>query len=272
MDFLSRESAPFSGELWNKIDETVIAAARRVLTGRRFLSLYGPLGAETLSVHVDDLSRSGSVEEDGALVKTGARSYQELPLIYSDFTLYWRDLENSQKNNLPFDLSAASKAAAQCAVKEDELIFFGSKKLGYEGLFTVKGSSHIKRSDWDTGENPFTDIAKGIELLSEQNLYGRLALILSPNLYTKLQRIQPGTGRMELERVSSLVDGNIFRTPVLGTDKAVLVCAEPQNMDLAVGQDFSTAYLELKDLNHTLRIIETVLPRIKRKDAIVIFD
>lgn len=272
MDFLSRDSAPFSGELWNKIDETVVSAARRVLTGRKFLSFYGPLGADTLSVAIDDLSQRGTVEEDGALVKTGARSYQELPVIYSDFTLYWRDLENSLKNGLPIDLSAASDAAVQCAVKEDELIFFGNKKLGYEGLLTVKGSNHIKRSDWDTGENPFSDIAKGIELLTDQGFYGRLALVLSPNLYTKLQRIQPGTGRMEVDRVSSLVDGNIYRTPVLGADKAVLVCAESQNMDLAVGQDFSTAYLELKDLNHVLRIMETVLPRIKRRDAIVVFD
>ena len=272
MDFLSRESAPFSDELWNKIDETIISSARRVLTGRRFLNIYGPLGASALSVPVDDLSRRGEVEEDGALVKTGARSYQELPLINSDFTLYWRDLENNLKNGLPLDLSAASEAAAQCAVKEDELIFFGNKKLCYDGLFTVKGSTHIKRSDWDTGENPYFDIAKGIEALYEKGFYGRLALVLSPNLYTKLQRIQPATGRMEIERISSLVDGNIFRTPVLGTDNAILVCAETQNMDLAVGQDFSTAYLELKDLNHVLRIIETALPRIKRSEAIVIFD
>ncbi|MDF2654455.1 MAG: Linocin bacteriocin protein [Bacillota bacterium] len=272
MDFLSRESAPFSGELWNKIDETVVATARRVLTGRRILNLYGPLGAETLSVAVDDLSQRGQTEEDGALIKTGSRRYLELPLIFSDFTLYWRDLENSLKNNLPLDLSAASEAAVQCASKEDELIFFGSKKLGYDGIFTVKGSSQIKMSDWDTGENPFSDIAKGVELLTEKGFFGRLALVLSPNLYTKLQRIQPGTGRMEVERVASLVDGNIFRSPVLGSDKAALICTEPQNIDLAVGQDFSTAYLELKDLNHTLRIIETILPRIKRADAIVIYD
>lgn len=272
MDFLSRDSAPFSGELWNQIDETVVSAARRVLTGRKFLSYYGPLGAGTLSVAVDDLSRRGMIEEDGGLEKTGARSYQELPVIHSDFTLSWRDLENSLKTDLPIDLSAAAEAAVQCAAKEDALIFFGNKKLGYDGLLTVKGSSHIKRSDWNTGENPFSDIAKGIEMLTEKGYYGRLALVLSPNLYTKLQRIQPGTGRMEVERVSSLVDGNIFRTPALGTDKAVLVCAEPQNMDLAVGQDFSTAYLELKDLNHTLRILETALPRIKRHDAIVVFD
>ena len=43
-------------------------------------------------------------------------------------------------------------------------------------------------------------------------------------------------------------------------------------MDLAVGLDLSVSYLELKDLNHSLRIVETALPRIKRADAIVVFD
>lgn len=272
MDFLSRESAPFSEDFWNKIDDTVVNTARRALTGRKFLPIYGPLGAQALSVSVDDLSRRGLMEEDGALVKTGARSYMELPLLYSDFTLYWRDLENSLKSGLPADLTAAAEAAVQCAKKEDELVFYGSKALGYDGLFTVKGSSHIKRSDWNSGENPFSDVAKGIELLTENDIWGRLALILSPNLYTQLQRIQPGTGKMEIDRVSALVDGNVFRTPVLGSDKAILVCADAHYMDLAIGQDLSTAYLELKDLNHTLRILETALPRIKRSDAIVIFD
>ena len=272
MDFLFRDGSPFSGELWNKIDETVVRTASRLLTGRRFINLYGPLGAEALSIPVDDLTKRGEMQEDGALMKTGYRVYKELPLIYSDAMLYWRDLENSLKSGLPVDLSSVVEAAAQCAKKEDELIFFGSKVLGYDGLFTVEGAAHIKRSDWKAGENPFSDIAKGIEILTEKGIWGRLALVLSPDLYTQLQRIQPGTGKMEIERVSALVDGNIFRTPVLGSGKAILLSADSQYMDLAVGQDMTAAYLETKDLNHALRILETALLRVKRSDAIVIFD
>ena len=42
-------------------------------------------------------------------------------------------------------------------------------------------------------------------------------------------------------------------------------------MDLVIGIDMTTAYLELVDLNHHMRVLETVLPRIKRQDAIVVF-
>ena len=43
-------------------------------------------------------------------------------------------------------------------------------------------------------------------------------------------------------------------------------------MDLAVGIDMSTAYLEQKDLNHSFRIMETIIPRIKDSNAIVVLE
>ncbi len=161
---------------------------------------------------------------------------------------------------------------AAAARAEDRLIFFGSEALGFSGLFGAKGATHLKRSDWSKGENPFADVSRAVETLVDKGFWGRLALVVSANLYTQLERIQPGTGRMELERVSALVEGKVLRSPVLGADKAILVCAEAQNMDLVVGVDLNVSYLELKDLNHTLRIVETVLPRVKRGDAIVVFD
>ena len=144
--------------------------------------------------------------------------------------------------------------------------------MGVAGLLNAPGANKIKRSDWSTGENAFTDVAKGIATLDEKGYIGRYALVLSPDLYLDLQRIQPGTGLMEIDRVSRMVDGRVFRAPVLGMNKAVLVCCEPQYMDLVLGQDMTTAYLELVDLNHHLRVLETVLPRTKRQDAIVVYD
>jgi uncharacterized linocin/CFP29 family protein len=95
---------------------------------------------------------------------------------------------------------------------------------------------------------------------------------LSPDLYLQMQRIQPGTGLLEIERVKKLLNGNVVSSPVLGNDKAVLVCTEPRNIDLVIGQDLAAAYLEQKDLNHCFRILETVLLRIKRRQAIVVFE
>lgn len=269
MDFLSREGSPISKELWNKIDENVISMAKRVLVGRKFLHLYGPLGAGVQSINID----STEVEETGeSLNVIKGRKYVQIPLIQEDFSILWRDLETSEQTGFPVDLSAAAAAGAKIARKEDELIFLGNKKLGYEGLLTADGVEKVKKGDWSEGENPVMDISAGLAKFLEKGLVGRTALIVSTNLLLQLQRIQPGTGVTEYERLSKLVQGNIFSTPVIGSNKAILVNAEPQNMDLAVGQDIAASYLETKDLNHIFRVLETAVPRIKNKDAVIIFE
>lgn len=273
MDYLSRESAPFSTDLWKKIDDAVVNTVSRVLTGRRFLDIFGPLGSGIQSINLDSYDDGKPIEEtsDG-ISRIKKRKYQEIPLIYNDFTLLWRDIQNSEKLGYPVDLSPAISAATECALKEDRLIFLGNENFGYEGIFNAKDTNKIKKNDWKSGENPFTDIVSAVEILSKHSIYGKLALIVSPDLYMQMQRIQPGTGVLESDRIGKLLNGNVFTSPVLGTNKAALLCTEPNCIDIVVGQDIVTAYLELKDLNHVLRILETALLRIKNRKSIVIFE
>lgn len=278
MDFLSRDDAPFTPEQWSKIDEVVVQTAKQVLTGRKLIHMYGPLGAGVQSIHIDDFGSitQGEVdflgESDSTAVKTLGRRFTEIPMVYKDFSLAWRDIENSKQLGLPLDLSVAANAAAMCARKEDELIFLGNSALGYEGLLNVAGATRLEKQDWQQGENAFQDIARALSGLTEKGFVGKFALVVSPDLYMQMQRLQPVTGLLEIERVKQLLDGNLYQTSVLGANKAVLVCAEPQNMDLVIGQDMITGYLGPEKLNHTFRILETILLRVKRKDSIVIFE
>lgn len=271
MNYLSREGSPVSSELWEQIDAAVVKAARSVLAGRRFLHIFGPLGVGVGSIHIDDADTVDEVSKDGFITMKG-RKYVEIPTIYDDFTILGKDLESCEKSGYPIDLSNVMNSAQACAFKEEKLIFFGNDDNGYEGLLTVQGTNKIKRKDWAIGENAFSDIASAIELLTTSAIYGTYALAVSPDLYMQMQRLQEGTGLLEIDRVSKLLDGHIFKTPVLGKEKAVLICSESRNMDLVIGQDISTAYLEQKDLNHNFRILESVLLRIKRKKAIVVFE
>lgn len=269
MDYLSRDSAPFAEEFWQEIDSVVVDAARRNLVGRRFLTVFGPLGAGAQSINIDSAKKAEKFED--GVVRTEGRQYSEIPQVFDDFYLLWRDIEASDKAGYPADLSSAMAAAESVARREDKLIFFGNKAMGLAGIMNAPGVNKIKRGDWKSGENAFADIAKGISTLDEKGFLGRYALVLSPDLHLDLQRIQPGTGMMEIDRVSKMVDGRLYRAPVLGIKQAALVCCEPQYMDLVIGQDMATAYLELVDLNHHLRVLETVLPRLKRPDAVVVF-
>jgi len=271
MSYLSREAAPFDEELWDQIDNAVVKAASKVLCGRRFLHIFGPLGMGTTSINIDKVDQLEEVEQDGFVTVKG-RQFVQIPSICEDFTLLARDLEASCAQGLPVDLHKAEIAAQACAIREDKLIFWGNPELGYEGLINAADNNKISKGDWFTGENAFADIAAAKELLISKGIYGTYALALSTDLYMQLQRLQPGTGLLEIERVKKLVDGNVFQTVALGKNKAVLVCSEPSNMDLVIGQDMAAAYLEQKDLNHVFRITESILLRIKRPQAIVVLE
>ncbi|HQA61137.1 MAG TPA: family 1 encapsulin nanocompartment shell protein [Tepidanaerobacteraceae bacterium] len=270
MDFLARDTVDFSSDFWKEIDSTVVDTVKKNLIGRRFLSLHGPLGAGATSIHIDNID--AVQEEKDGVVKTVGRRYVELPQLHEDFTIYWRDIEHSEMTGQPLDLSKAIMAAQALAQKEDRLIFFGDEFLGLEGLFTAEGASKISRSDWTVGENAFTDVVSAIAQFQSKSLIGRYSLILSPDMYYKLYRLQPSLGMTEEERIRKILNGHIYSSPVLGEGKAVMVCAEPQYMDLAVGKDIETGYLETTDFNHVFRIVETVALRIKCKDAIIIFE
>ena len=278
MEYLMREDAPFSQEQWDNIDETVIRVARQVLVGRKFLNIYGPLGSGAQSINIDDMEADSNGDldffgdEDTGTVKSRGRRFVEIPIVYKDLVISWRDVENSRQFGLPLDISPVAGAAALCAKKEDDLIFNGNSELGYGGLLNVNGAARITKSDWSMGENPFTDVSKGIEILVNKGFVTDYALIMSTDLYIQLQRLQPNAGVLEIDRVKELVNGRVFQTPVLGSNKAVLVCSQPQNMDLVIGQDMITAYMGEEKMNYSLRVFETILPRIKRKEAIVIFE
>lgn len=269
MDYLGREGAPFSEGLWQSIDEAVVSSASKLLIGRRFLPVFGPVGPGATNINIDSNAKTEKFED--GVVMTAGRQIVEIPQLYDDFWLLWRDIEASEKTGYPLDLSGAMGAAERLSRIEDKLIFFGNKKLGVNGLLDAPGVNKKKLSDWMSGENAFIDVAAGLTLLDEKGLLGKYALIVSPDLHLALQRIQPGMNIVEVDRIAKLVQGKVHRAPVLGTKKALLVCCEPQYMDLVIGQDMAASYLEAVDLNHHLRVMETIVPRIKRPEAIVAF-
>ena len=269
MDYLARESADLPVELWNRIDDAVIGTARAHLTCRRFLKTHGPLGVGATTVAVDGVTKE-EVLEDG-IGRIVGRTQLELPLFYEDFTLLGRDLDLAARSGMPVDLAPAIAAAKKAARREDDLVLNGNAALGAEGLLTVKGAGKIKRRDWSKGENGFADVAAAVSQLAKTGYLGRYALAVAPDLYLDLQRLQPNTGMLEIDRVQKLIGDNVFMTSALTPGQAVLVCAEQEYMDLALGLDLSVGYLEFADFNHAFRVMETAALRIKDPAAIVIF-
>ena len=271
MDYLSRDAAPFADDFWQQLDNTITETASKILQGRRFVPIYGPLGIGVTNIELDDVENLKEVANNG-IIFTAGRSYIQIPTLYTDFILSAKDMQTSQHSGYPVDLAQAINAAEQAAIQEDKFIFFGNDTLKIDGLFTAAGTQKITKTDWNVGENSFKNIAEAINLLVKEGIYSSYSLLISPDLYLQMQRIQPGTGILEIDRVKKLLHKRVFVSPVLGKEKALLISADARNIDLAIGQDLQTAYLEQTELNHKFRLLETIRLRIKRPKSIIQFE
>lgn len=281
VDFLSHNDAPISDEQWASIDQTVVDVAKRQLVGRRFITIYGPLGPGTQYVTLDRFtgpvvsSMDALGEDDSNKPVTSAKRDQiQIPLIYKDFLLYWRDIEASRKLGIPLDFSSAAVAASICARAEDEMIFKGYQDSmtgqNLPGLLTVKGSQELASGNWEDEGGVFNDVIRATEKLTEQGYYAPYAMVAPPRLYSLIHRYVRNSGTMEIDHIRQIITHGVYFSSVVPDDKVLVVSTGMQNFDLAVAQDFKTAYLGAQNMNHPFRVFETAALRIKRPGSICI--
>jgi uncharacterized linocin/CFP29 family protein len=273
-NFLMHEHLPLSPERARELNVSVVEVARRRLVGRRFLDLYGPLGAGVQSVHNDVFTGAERAaigilgEEPSPPLRAAGRQMLTIPILYKDFSLYWRDIQTSEQFGMPLDMSAAAGASSFVADREDDMIFNGVKELGLPGLMTVNGRQILPLGDWNRVGGALSTVSSAIEKLVAGGYYGPYCLVASPHLYAKLARFVENTGVSELGHIRELCTDGVFRSSVLPMNGAVLVSTGPQNFDLAVAQDFRVAYLGAEKMNHPFRVFECAVLRIKRSAAI----
>lgn len=275
MDYLMHRENPLTEEDFKRLHEAAIQAARRRLVGRRFINLYGPMGPGVQAIPYDEFTGTSTgyvdiVGEGGSeRVFTDKRIFRTIPIIYKDFLIHWRDLEMARQMQMPLDVSAAAGAASWCAEKEDELIFYGDERLGYEGLMNHPGRSTVELSaGWEKPGAAFRDVVAATEKLFADGHYGPYAMAVSPRLFANLHRFWEDARTMEIDNVRRLVQGGVFQSNVIRHPGAVVVSLGEENLDLAVAVDMTVAYLGAEKMNHPFRVLEALILRIKHPDAI----
>jgi uncharacterized linocin/CFP29 family protein len=271
-DYLMRDQAPLSADQWEKIDNTVVEIARQVLVGRRFIHIYGPLGPGVRTILLNQFGGIGAGvvdlmgETESEPVHVTDRKAAALPTIHKDFRLLWQDIEASKQFGLPLDTGTAAAAAYFCAMAEDDLIF--NSAPGYEGLLTATGRTTRPMKDWAVQGNAFADVVAATAALQQGGFWGPYVLVVSPGRYADMNRLYGESGVLELDQVRRIATEGVYQSRVMPDDKALVVSVGPQNMDLAIAQDLITAYVESSNLNHTFRVFEVLVLRIKRPGAI----
>jgi uncharacterized linocin/CFP29 family protein len=274
LDILDRSSAPLTGEEWNRIDEAVIRTARTMLVGRRLAEMLGPLGQGVYSIPYATFSGHKAAGVDmiadrsDLAVEVDRRGIAQLPIIFKDFKIFWRDVEADRHLGIPLDVSTAAVAAADVALQEDELIFNGNDDLGLRGLLTAEGRLTVGMGNWQEGGGPLADAVKAVNALISAGHYGPYVMAVNPFLYGQTVRIYGNTGMLELDQLKALLRGNIYPSSAIRENRAVVVATGIQNLNLAVGQDLVTAYTASENMNHLFRVFESVALLIRRADAI----
>lgn len=277
-DLLYRDDAPLTADEWQEIDQTVVSVARRLLVGRRFLDVFGPLGAglQDIDYHVfgplgeAELSLLG--DEDAHPIRPLRRTHEHLPMLFKDFVLYWRDLETARRLGIPFDAGSAAAATAFVAQKEDEFIFNGNQSYGFQGLLTAQGAHSVDAGDWLAAGSAFRAVAAAVQTLLNDGFYPPYAVVVNPVAYAQMQRVYECSGVLEIAHIRELVQGGVFQSQAIQDLPGVVLSLGPQNFDLAIGQDIITAYLGPEGMNHPFRVFETLVLRIKRPQAICILN
>ncbi len=262
---LMRETSPLTPEQWNAIDGIVNRTASAILVGRRIAHLYGPLG---FGAYVVPLYAYSAAE--GAV---RAKLLRQLPFstIEHDFTITVRDLEQFN-SGLPFDLTPAAAAAAACAYDEDRLLFFGDAERGLEGLLTAKGTRKLAVGDWDEVGAGAQAIGQAVAQLMADGFFGPFAAVVHPLRLAKLQRVYGGRGILESELIERQLGGGLYASPVMPQEQVLVLATQPHYLDIAVGQDLVTAYIETTNLEHRFRVLETLALRIKQPQAIAVLS
>lgn len=277
-ELLYRDDAPLTAQEWAILDDTVVAVARRILVGRRFLDVFGPLGAGLQNVEYHMFGPTGEAvvsilgEEDANPIQPIMRVYEHIPMIHKDFILFWRDLENARRLGIPLDVGAAAAAAAHVAQKEDDLIMNGNASYNFKGLLTVQGAHHVDTGDWGDAGSAFRSVAAAVQTLIGDGFYGPYAVVVNPVAFAQMQRVYECSGVLEIEHIRQLVQGGVFQTQAIHDRPGVVISLGPQHLDLAVAQDIITGYLGAEGMNHPFRVFETIALRIKRPQAICVLD
>jgi len=255
--YLMRDAAPFGDEGWARIDEMVVRVLKKVMVGRRFIPMVGPLGWG-----IEVVPFAGFTSENGAAAVKETTEYKPLESVTSNFLVRAKQLAVADATRFGVDMGAVAIAATEFAKAED-------KKLIKKGLLAV--AQEAKLGDWDNVNEPFQAVADAMAAMRTSGVDGPYALVMSPAQYAKLVGLSHGQGmRREIDMVEKLATAGVFQYAGMADDQVLLVSPQAWNLDFVVGQDAVTAYFGNEGLDHVFQIMETLVLRIKRPEAVLL--
>lgn len=213
------------------------------------------------------VSIAGRGSEVALLEAGGGTRLVPLCELSAKFGLSQRLIDYARKLGARPDISAALRAAAELAAREDGVLLRGTE--GFEGLLTAEGALQAKIGDWRSPGAAVEEVSEALSELSRIGAPPPYVLFVSPRRYASLVAVHERTGIMELTRLKSLV-GEVVRVRQMPDDRALLVSANSHVVEVVVGADAVVDYVGPEDGNHVFRAWETLALSLKRPEGIAV--
>lgn len=264
--FLHRSDALFGDKVWEKIDNTVIEAAKGQLCGRRLIKTMGPFGLGLKALPGGDLPVDEKILGG---VQMSAGCVNPLAVVQKVFRLPIRDIAAFEQMSLPLDLSKAAQAAIDCARQEDSLVFDGSKKLMVKGLLNMDGTQSVKLKSWNEVGAAAQNIIDAVTALDEKGFHGPYSLALAPKIYNLLFRRYPQGNATELEHIRQIVTDGIVKAAAIESG-GVLLCTGGPFTNIVLGQDLMTGFVGPSDNNYEFIVSESLAVWLRQPESVCI--
>jgi len=256
--YLTREAAPIEAGTWAALDNTMLEAAKSVLSGRRILAVDGPYGLGLKAVTLSDPETASAMISGPVMA---------LALVTRSFTMAKRDLAAFEKDGILLDTKAVALAAIECAKLEDELVFKGTREA--PGLLSAKGSSQLKLSSWAEVGAAADDVIKAITILDAAGFHGPYALALNPERYNLLLRRFPTGHYSELEHIKTITTEGVIKAPTLESGGVLLASGKPF-ASIVLGQDMAVGFIGPVGERLEFSVSESLVPFIRQPRAVCV--
>ena len=284
----SNPQVPWTDEQWARVNQVIQEEAQRARVAASFLSLFGPLPADT------DFVRSGDIPYEAPLTIADTDTIK-LSTLQVKVDLRGAQLADPEMTSV---LALFRRAANVLARLEDALIFNGqhaadeapegspngSEVKGGQlsvGLLIDPDDGNLRPGKLSTeqtvvvaadGDSLVKGLTESVGDLEENGHFGPFAVVLASDLFVAAHEPSAGVNVLPRDRMLPLLEGgSLLRSSLLRSGHGVVVGLGGAPIELVVATDMSLQFLQVTaDPRFTFRVYEKVALRIKGKKAFAV--
>jgi uncharacterized linocin/CFP29 family protein len=261
MDFLKRNIAPLTKEIWEELDERAREVFKRNLRMRKLIDVEGPYGWDFSSYNLGTLDMKENTKN---ALGWGIRNSLPLIEVRHPFELDIWDLDNIERGSETPDLEPLELAAEALSEFENRIILAGEEKANIVGLFNIATQNSVKSSS-EKVEDFIRSIFDAEKKFRIKGIEGPYALVINKQVWERLfvqQRSYPLT--LILKEIM-----NLKVETINDLETSFIISTRGDDFKLVLGQDISLGYETRHENKVKLFFTESFTFHIKTPEAIV---